>query len=183
MKSTATATTTIHAALADLLEYPDRQWQANLAGHLRAVEACGPGPAAEAARFARGLAGCSTADLQEEYTRTFDLNPVCTLEIGYHLFGENYKRGAFLARLRETEAPFALGQEKQLPDHLPVLLRLLDRLEDSDLRASLIADCLIPALDKMLKALSQTGNIYGPLLSVTRSTLELDAPSRRHNAG
>ena len=37
--------------------------------------------------------------LRELYTVTFDLNPVCTLDVGYHVFGESYKRGAFLAGL------------------------------------------------------------------------------------
>ena len=65
----------------------------------------------------------STRELNDflSHTRTFDLNPVCTLEVGYHLFCENYKRGEFLANLRATEAPFELGQEFQLPDYLPVL--------------------------------------------------------------
>ncbi len=38
---------------------------------------------------------------EELYTRTFDLNPVCALEIGWHLFGEDYERGAFLVRMRD----------------------------------------------------------------------------------
>ena len=29
-------------------------------------------------------------DLQEMYTRTFDINAVCTLEVGWHIYGEDY---------------------------------------------------------------------------------------------
>ena len=36
--------------------------------------------------------------IQELYTRTFDINPVCTLEIGWHIFGEDYARGALLVK-------------------------------------------------------------------------------------
>ena len=103
------------------------------------------------------------------YTRTFDLSPVCALDIGYHLFGENYKRGVFLANLRETEAPFDLGQEHQLPDYLPVLLRLLTKLDDEELRGALIVDCMIPALEKMLKTLSEGENPYRHLIAAVNT--------------
>src|SRR5512141_850482 len=117
-------TQSIFETLADLLDYPGANRESLL----------GPGVRAIAARadvldlfdeFRDETTTLSFSELQELYTRTFDLNPVCGLDIGYHLFGENYKRGVFLANLRETEEPFELGQGHQLPDYLPVLLRLL----------------------------------------------------------
>lgn len=157
----------IYKQLADLLEYPDTNWDSKLA-------ACAHNDLL--AEFRSGVTALSLSDLQELYTRTFDLNPVCALEIGYHLFGENYKRGEFLANLRETEASCDLGQENQLPDYLPVLLRLLTKLEDEELRSSLISDCLIPALDKMLRPLQETDNPYRLLLTAVRATLQSEAP-------
>lgn len=149
--------------LADLLEYPNSGWTSK-------IMRCADNDAL--AEFRSGIDALSLSDLQELYTRTFDLNPVCALEVGYHLFGENYKRGEFLANLRETEAPFELGQEYQLPDYLPVLLRLLTELGDDELRAALIGECLIPALDKMLKSLKETDNPYRFLLEAVRTTLQ-----------
>lgn len=159
--------TDIYYKLADLLEYPDANWDAKTAR-------CASDATLD--EFRSGVAKLSLNDLQELYTRTFDLNPVCALEVGYHLFGENYKRGEFLANLRETEAPFELGQEQQLPDYLPVLLRLLTKLEDEELRASLIAECLIPALGKMLRSLEQTDNPYRYLLRAVRAMLQAEVP-------
>ena len=76
-------------AIADLLDYPGSDWPGKMS-------VC-----ADAANdFCRVVEKVSLSDLQELYTRTFDLNPVCALEVGYHLFGENYKRGEFLANLR-----------------------------------------------------------------------------------
>ena len=124
------------------------------------------------AKFRTGVEQLSLYDLQELYTRTFDLNPVCALEIGYHLFGENYKRGEFLAGLRGTETPFDLGQAHQLPDYLPVLLRLLTKLEDDELRASLIGECLIPALGKMVASFKESENPYRHLLEAARIKLQ-----------
>lgn len=151
--------------LADLLEYPNASWNSKTAT---------VSDGDSLTEFQSAVANLSLSDLQELYTRTFDLNPVCALEVGYHLFGENYKRGEFLANLRETEAPFDLGQENQLPDYLPVLLRLLTKLKDEELRSSLISECLIPALDKMLKSLNDTDNPYRFLLQGVRATLQLD---------
>jgi nitrate reductase delta subunit len=150
-----------------LIEYPDTNWNSKVAA----------GTADDVlSEFRSRIATLSLSEAQELYTRTFDLNPVCALEIGYHLFGENYKRGEFLANLRETEAPFDLGQENQLPDYLPVLLRLLIKLNDEDLRNSLISECLIPALDKMLTSLKESDNPYRFLLEAFRTTLQSEVP-------
>ena len=151
-----------YAKLANLFEYPDATFPSKLL-------ACGYRNVFTP--FVTALQGFSLSQLQELYTRTFDLNPVCALEIGYHLFGENYKRGEFLAGLRETEAPFELGQKQQLPDYLPVLLRLLTQLQDHELRDSLIGECMIPAIDKMLGSFKDGDNPYRSLLEVLRVRL------------
>ena len=161
--------------LADLLEYPVEDW-----GFRRDEPSALPKAANESLRgdfalFASETEDLSISDLQELYTRTFDLSPVCALEIGYHLFGENYKRGVFLANLRETEAPFELGQDHQLPDYLPVLLRLLTKLNEEELRNALIVDCMIPALEKMLKTLSEGENPYRHLIAAVRTALKAEA--------
>lgn len=162
----------IHEQLADLLEYPGPDWDANVAACKKPVFGYSPEVLTSFAKFCDGVQGLSLSSLQELYTRTFDLNPVCALDIGYQLFGENYKRGVFLANLRETEAPFDLGQEHQLPDYLPVLLRLLTKLDDKELRGSLIGECLVPALAKMLKAFGDGENPYRHLLETVRTTLQ-----------
>ncbi len=158
--------TDIYQTFADLLEYPNSNWDSK-------TSACAD--IDSLIEFRSGIATLALSDLQELYTRTFDLSPVCALEIGYHLFGENYKRGVFLANLRETEAPFELGQEHQLPDYLPVLLRLLTKLDDDELRGALIVDCMIPALEKMLKTLSQGENPHRHLIAAVNEVLKSEA--------
>lgn len=162
----------IYECLAGLLDYPDGDWR-SLIGSFVEIAANERAENFDAlASFREAVKNMSLSELQEVYTRTFDLSPVCTLDIGYHLFGENYKRGVFLANLRETEAPFDLGQEHQLPDYLPVLLRLLTKLDDEGLRSALVADCMIPALEKMLAKLSEGDNPYRYLLGAVRATLQ-----------
>ena len=159
----------VYRELGELFEYPANDWRA----HVRActdLEVSVP-----FTHFREAVASLSLSDLQELYTRTFDLNPVCALEIGYHLFGENYKRGEFLANLRQTEAPFQLGQEKQLPDYLPVLLRLITQLQDEELLNALIAECLVPAVGKMIKAVNGDQNPYRYLLEALDTQLRANS--------
>lgn len=166
----------LYEILASSLEYPGEDWNTRLDRCRQWLTIQEPEVAVQFIRFRRKVKDLSIEKLQELYTQTFDLNPVCTLDIGYHLFGENYKRGELLAKLRETEAPYELGQANQLPDHLPVLLRLLAKLEDEELRRALIGEILIPALAKMLEALSQTENPYRDLIEVISNALKNEVP-------
>lgn len=166
--------THLYERLADLLEYPGDDWGVLVEMCKRQVSAERPDVASDFLEFCQQVETLSVAELQELYTRTFDLNPVCALEIGYHVFGENYKRGVLLARLRQTELPYDLGQDRQLPDYLPVLLRLLVRLDDMELRSALISELMIPAVEKMIEALSQNENPYAGLVRMIRRALELD---------
>ena len=165
----------IYRTLADLLDYPVADWQLRCDECTALPDAENQSLVSHFALFASETERLSLSELQELYTRTFDLSPVCALEIGYHLFGENYKRGVFLANLRETQALFDLGQQHQLPDYLPVLLRLLTKLDDEELRSALIVDCMIPALEKMLKTLSEGENPYRHLIAVINMVLKSEA--------
>ena len=171
-----TCMSNLYEALGSLLEYPGADWGARVERCEESLTVQEPEVAAQFVGFHRKTGEMSIPQLQELYTQTFDLNPVCTLDIGYHLFGENYKRGELLANLRKTEAPYCLGQENQLPDYLPVLLRLLVKLEDEDLRRSLIVELLIPALDTMLKSLGTAENPYRHVVEVIRLVLGSEVP-------
>ena len=137
------------ASLAGILEYPTEDWNQRFE-ECKELSLLNTDFSTESfSEFCLKIRDLSLMELQELYTRTFDLKPMCALDVGHHLFGEDYKRGEFLANLRETEDPFDLGQKDQLPDFLPVLLRLLGHMENAELRSSLVAVCLIPALAKM----------------------------------
>ena len=163
----------LYTILAGLLEYPGDDWAERLE---RAEELCLPGNSHGLLReFLRGVQSTSVPLLQECYTQIFDLNPVCTLEAGYHLFGENYKRGLFLANLSETEKSHDVALNGQLPDYLPALLLLLDRLPEDELRADLISQCMVPALEKMSQALSKNESPYAHLIAAVGELLKSDA--------
>jgi len=170
--------TNLYHALADLLEYPDRDWDDRLDLSRRALASEKPELSPTLDSFCQSVRSLSLSQIQERYTQTFDLNPVCTLDVGYHLFGESYKRGLFLANLRQTEAPYDLNCERQLPDYLPVLLRLLSKLDQGDLRSSLVTDCIIPAIEKMREALAKTESVYESPFAIIAKLLKEEVASQ-----
>lgn len=167
------------AKFADILEYPDDQWQEGLKTLNESFQS-GGAVAEHFKKFHARTCGIPLVDLQELYAQSFDLNPNCALEIGYHLFGEDYKRGAFLANLREAQLDLELGQEQQLPDYLPVLLRMLIGLKDDELRGSLAGHCIVPGIRKIIGAFKDD-NPFVDLLKAVLAGLEnaLDEASQK----
>jgi len=89
--------------------------------------------------------------LEEIYTSVFELDATCHPYAGYHLFGESYKRSAFLLGLKERYRPYQIQCGSELPDHLAVMLRYLAANRDAADSEEIIREALHPALRKMLK--------------------------------
>jgi len=90
-------------------------------------------------------------DLQELHTRTFEVQSLTTLGIGYVLFGDDYKRGALLSNLSREHAQTENDCRGELADHLPNVLRLIPKLKDQDLLDELVREILVPALMLMIR--------------------------------
>jgi nitrate reductase molybdenum cofactor assembly chaperone len=110
---------------------------------------------------------------QEHYVQTFEFNPACTLEIGWHLFGENYERGEFLVRMREQLRRYGIAECTELPDHLTYFLQLIPRM-DRDEAAELVGQSVLPALGKIREALKE--NPYASLIAAIEARLQADFP-------
>lgn len=154
-------------ALADLFNYPGEEYWVRV----QECEHLEPG----IAQFHTAIAPLRHAELQELFTRTFDLNPLCCLEIGWHLFGENYDRGALLVRLRQELRLYGVAESSELPDHLSQVLRLLARMEPERAR-DFVGACVLPALEKMLTAFSGAENPFQSLLLAVRQVMRGDYP-------
>lgn len=139
--------------LAALLRYPDER---------RLDHPPGSGPRLpDLDEFVRAVADLSLEDLQELYVRTFEMSPDACLDIGWHLFGENYERGEFLVRMRQTLRRWGVAESVELPDHLSHVLPALGRMERGE-AAAFAEESLAPALKKIIPALD--GNPYQHLL-------------------
>jgi nitrate reductase delta subunit len=125
--------------------------------------------------FALHLQLTPAAELEETYTRAFDMNPSSSLDIGWHLFGETYKRGSFMANLRQSLREYNIPEGTELPDHLPTVLRLLPALPVEDAR-DLTRDCILPALAKLRPKL-EGAEPYNHLLEALELMLQVLAPA------
>ncbi len=161
--------------LAQIIDYPGEGFNGLVARTIQLVSPVDESVAEYIKDFRDQAATDSLDALQELYTHTFDINPVCTLDVGYHIFGESYQRGAFLSHLREAESDAGLKDERELPDHLGVLLRFLPLLSDAEFKQSLISDCILPAIAKMEQALTESHNPYLSVLRAAELWLEREA--------
>jgi nitrate reductase assembly molybdenum cofactor insertion protein NarJ len=88
--------------------------------------------------------------MQELFTRTFDFQSATTLDIGYILFGDDYKRGELLANLNREHLAVNNDCYHELADHLPNVLRLMGKLEDEELINEMVEELVAPALSMMI---------------------------------
>lgn len=162
----------IYAAFAGLLTYPEVDYPQRMEASLRLAPAqCRE----ELEQFCMLVRDLATHQLQELFTRTFDLNPVCSLDLGWHLFGENYERGLLLVRIREELRRYRLAESSELPDHLTHVLRLVARMEH-ERATDFVAACVLPALEKMLHAIRGKDNPFEYVMVATRNLLRADFP-------
>ena len=141
---------THYHTLADLFEYPGADYAQKFRTAQRVLGDRYPVATKELERFLELLPESDAIAMQELFIRSFDVQAATTLDIGYVLFGDDYKRGQLLAYLsrEHREAKNDCGFE--LADHLPNLLRLLSKLEDTELVEELIESIIAPALREMI---------------------------------
>jgi nitrate reductase assembly molybdenum cofactor insertion protein NarJ len=142
--------------LATLFDYPERDYPARVREAYDVCESRYPLAAAELDRFAKALPSegetFSTEaldEVQEIFTRSFDVQSITTLGVGYVMFGDDYKRGALLVNLSGEHLEAGIDCGSELPDHLPNVLRLMSRWQDRELVVEFVEEVLHPALERM----------------------------------
>ncbi len=147
---------------APLFCYPDDQYAARAR---TCAEACAA-PALHA--FADAVCDLPTTVLQERFIEAFDLNPAAALEIGWHIFGEQYERGDFLVMLRQQLRAAGIAETVELPDHLLHVLPLIAHMNAAE-REAFVRRYLGPALEKIAAAVPDKS----PFADLVRATLEI----------
>lgn len=164
-------TPSAHDALALLLEYPGPRNVDRMEDLVGEVAAACPPAEVDLRTFLDAVQGLPRGGWEELYTRTFDINPACTLEVGWQVYGEQYARGALLARLRGLLRKYGVAETTELPDHLTQVIRLTGRMAPAD-AAALVRGGAAAAVAKMRESLDGKGNPYGALMSATARFLQ-----------
>ena len=141
---------THYRLLADLFEYPHAGYPSKVMTVKGLLDDHCPVAAVELEQFLRLLPGSDLTAMQELFTRSFDVQAMTTLDIGYVLFGDDYKRGELLANLNREHREAENDCGRELADHLPNVLRLVAKLEDEDLIKEMVESILAPALREMM---------------------------------
>jgi len=136
--------------LADLFMYPlDESFQYKIQNIYSYLSEYLPEAAISMNKFTEFASTSSIRDMQELFLRTFDLQAITTLDIGFILFGEDYKRGQLLVGLNQEHQAAGNDCKTELSDHLPNVLRLLPKMKAIALRNEIATSLVIPAVIKM----------------------------------
>lgn len=146
-------------ALGRLLSYPSEAYLQDVEFLYVLLQSALQDAAKAMAAFGAHVERCDTWELEELYTRTFDINPQCALEVGWHLFGEDYARGTLLVRLRGELRDRGLRESAELPDHIVHVLAVVAAMEPWE-GQRLVHACVLPAATKMHAALQKASSPY-----------------------
>lgn len=84
----------------------------------------------------------SLIQLQETYTAAFDMNPATTMNLTYHIWGDNEKRAGMLSRIQQVYQDAGYDRiTGDLPDYLPLMLEFLS-VGPEEKNEALIWECL-----------------------------------------
>ncbi len=155
----ATTTMGTFETLGMLLTYPADNVCQMTAECRNNFQASTPEAAQAVESFSEYVEKSTLSERQEFYTRTFEINPVCALEVGWQLFGERYERGTFIVKMRQVLRELELPESTELPDHLTHVLQALDRMNPSE-AAKFAGLFVAPAIRKMIEGFKDDSNIH-----------------------
>jgi nitrate reductase assembly molybdenum cofactor insertion protein NarJ len=106
--------------------------------------------------FTDVISTVSKYELEDLYLRTFEVQSITTLDIGYVVFGDDYKRGELLVNLNKEHKTYGIDCGDELADNLSNILKLIMVIEDDNLLNDLINKIVAPALNKMIQGFGES---------------------------
>lgn len=125
----------------------------------------------EMTRFVVAISRLDRGEWEELHTRTLDLSPLFVPYVGHVIWGESYRRGAFMAGLRREQLDSGVDAAGELPDHVAPILSYLDRVSEPP--ADLV-EVLPQAVSAMRRELgkAEPDNPYRHLLAATVAAVD-----------
>lgn len=117
-------------------------------------------------RFFDEVSDLSLGEWEEVHTATLDLSPLFVPYVGHVTWGENYRRGEFMADLKGSMALNGIDLGGELPDHIEPILRYMALVDEPlpDL-VEVLPDAVAEMQDTLAKAAGD--NPYRHLLAAT----------------
>lgn len=136
--------------LSEMLKYPSVRFPEEVGRCSALLKKEYPEAFHEFERFENWVKHTPMVEMEEVYTKTFHIQAICYLDLGYVLFGEDYKRGEFLVNMKKEQRDAGNDCGDELPDNLVNVLTLIPKLDDDEFLNELVVKIIIPALHKML---------------------------------
>lgn len=163
-----------YKVLADIFRYPDENLGSRMKEFQSLVSAQFPEQEENVGRVLDAFNSMNVLKQQEYYLKTFDVQAICSLDIGYVLFGEDYKRAQLLVNLQSEHKVAGVDCGSELGDHLPNVLILLSKTDDPDFAEELGFIITTQSVKFMLTKFKKVENIYKDMLEVLLVFLQAD---------
>jgi nitrate reductase assembly molybdenum cofactor insertion protein NarJ len=136
--------------LAQLFQYPKTYYKGKVKEAETVLSELYPETLSTFKQFADFVSSSSHDEITEIFTRTFDVQAITTLDVGYVLFGDDYKRGELLVNLNREHREAANECTDELADNLANLLSLLPKMQNHEIRDELVEIIIMPGLIKII---------------------------------
>ena len=140
-----------YGVVASLFEYPKEKYEALVLDVMKKLPMQYKDAHTFLSHFYKALSPLSVTEQEEIYTRTFDVQALTTLDVGYILFGDDYKRGQLLSNLNREHHEAKNNCGTELADHLPNILRLISKWNNKELTHEFVHTILAPAVRLMIR--------------------------------
>lgn len=140
-----------YTSLANLFRYPKEGYQEQVNDCAKILSEDYPEAFKEMKPFLDIINKKDIHEIEEIFGRTFHIQAICYLDLGYVLYAEDYKRGDFLVHMKDEQRKVGNDCGEELADNLPNVLQLLSMIPDKEFLQELTVKMIIPALKKMLE--------------------------------
>ena len=144
-----------YTIFADLLRYPESDYAEKAVGCLSMLQSRYPDVVSEMQPFVEYMNSHTQDQREELYTKTFDVQPICYLDLGFVIFGEDYKRGAFLLHMQHEQKKAGNDCGTDLSDNISNVLVWYTKTDDQEIINELTVKILIPGIEKMIAEFAQ----------------------------
>ena len=155
------------AVIAEMFRYPSPGRAGELAAMIDRVS--DPAITEALAAFVGTVTELELGEWEELHTRTLDLSPAVVPYVGHVVWGENYTRGEFMAKLVRAMRAAQVDLDGELPDHLAPILRLYDTGAERPAELDQVA---VTAVEKMRAELARSDR-HNPYVHVFDAALHL----------
>ena len=117
-------------------------------------------------RFVDAVSRLPLGEWEELHTATLDLSPAFVPYVGHVVWGENYRRGEFMADLNAAMAASGIDLHGELPDHIAAVLRYLAATTEPLTDLMEVLPGAVTEMERTLRR-AQPDNPYCHLLAAT----------------